>query len=84
MMITRTFKSGNSLAIRIPKEIAFMQNSQQVDIERKGDCLIIRPLVSASLTNLTDVLASFPAGFMAEGRELNDQKERDWPLKDQA
>jgi antitoxin VapB len=76
MMQTRTFKSGNSLAIRIPKEMAFMKISQQVEIERKGDCLIIRPITTKSFANLGEVLTSFPENFMAEGRELNEQEER--------
>ncbi len=33
-MLTRVFKSGNSLAIRIPKELAFMGAAQDVEIEK--------------------------------------------------
>lgn len=38
-MLTRVFKSGNSLAIRIPKELNFGEAMQDVEIERKGNCL---------------------------------------------
>ena len=35
-MLTRIFKSGNSLAVRIPKELAFEDTIQEVEIERIG------------------------------------------------
>lgn len=41
---SKTFKSGNSIAVRLPKEIAFAPDTQVV-IERKGDVLTIRPAV---------------------------------------
>ena len=39
---SKTFKSGNSQAVRLPKEVAFPQNTE-VTIERSGDVLTIRP-----------------------------------------
>jgi antitoxin VapB len=78
-MLTRVFKSGNSLAVRIPKELAFTDANQEVEIERKGDSLIIRPTERRTLAGLAAALAAFPADFMAEGREFHEQKERDWP-----
>ena len=41
---SKTFKSGNSVAVRLPKEIAFAPDTPVV-IERKGDTLTIRPAV---------------------------------------
>lgn len=76
-MLTRVFKSGNSLAVRIPKELAIVQASQEVEIERVGDSLIIRPAGRRNLAGLSDALAAFPAGFMAQGREFHEQAERD-------
>ncbi len=77
-MLTRVFKSGNSLALRIPKELAFAEAGQDVEIERVGNTLVMRQVPQETLGDLMDVLASFPVSFMAEGRELNEQKERDW------
>jgi len=77
-MRTRLFKSGNSLAVRIPKELAFDDPAQDVEIERRGDSLIIRPVASRSLAGVAQAFASFPLGFMADGREHHEQKERDW------
>jgi antitoxin VapB len=77
-MLTRVFKSGNSLAIRIPKELNFGEAMQDVEIERKGDCLVIRPIEKRSLAGALEAFATFPADFMVEGREFHEQKGRDW------
>jgi antitoxin VapB len=77
-MLTRIFKSGNSLAVRIPKELDFGEVAQEVEIERKGDCLVIRPAGKHSLAAAIDAFAAFPEGFMAEEREFHEQNERDW------
>lgn len=77
-MLTRVFKSGNSLAVRIPKELAIAEAAQEIEIERVGNTLVLRPVVQETLGDLMDVLASFPKSFMAEGREFHEQKDRDW------
>ena len=77
-MLTRVFQSGNSLAVRIPKELAFLAPSQDVEIERLGNTLVVKPVVQRTLAGLGDALKMFPVGFMAEGRELQEQRERDW------
>lgn len=77
-MLTRVFKSGNSLAVRIPKELAIVEASQDVEIEKIGDTLVLRPVVKRKLTGLAEVFAMFTPDFMAEGREFHEQKERDW------
>jgi antitoxin VapB len=41
MITTRVFKSGNSQAVRIPKEFQF--DVDEVEIISRGDELIIRP-----------------------------------------
>lgn len=77
-MLTRVFKSGNSLAVRIPKELAIIAASQEVEIERVGNTLVLRPVEKETLGDLMEILASFPKSFMAEGREFHEQKDRDW------
>ena len=77
-MLTRVFKSGNSLAVRIPKEMAFAESVQEVEIERVGDTLVMRPLSKETIGDLRPILAEFPRDFMAEGREFHEQQERDW------
>lgn len=77
-MLTRVFKSGNSLAVRIPKELAFLDPAAEVEIERVGNTLVLRPVERETLADVPAIFASFPKGFMAEGREFHEQNERDW------
>jgi antitoxin VapB len=75
---SRVFKSGNSQAVRIPRELAFDDTSQEVEIERRGDTLTIRPVYRKKLTGIADACAMFSPDFMADGREFHEQDERDW------
>ena len=77
-MLTRVFKSGNSLAVRIPKELAIVEAGQEIEIEQVGNTLVVRPVQKETLEDLMDIFASFPKSFMAEGRKFHEQKERDW------
>ncbi|MGQ0711406.1 MAG: type II toxin-antitoxin system VapB family antitoxin [Rhodoferax sp.] len=77
-MLTRVFKSGNSLAVRIPKELAFAEGPQEVEIERVGNTLVLRPVVQETIGDLTPILAMFSPDFMVGGREFHEQRERDW------
>ena len=75
-MLTRVFKSGNSLAVYIPKEFAIFDANQEIEIEKIGNTLVLRPVVKRKLTGLAEAFAAFTPGFMAEGREFHEQKER--------
>jgi len=77
-MLTRVFKSGNSLAVRIPKELAFVDGAQDVEVERVGNTLVLRPVVKETIGDLTPILAMFSPDFMAGGREFHEEHERDW------
>lgn len=77
-MLTRVFKSGNSLAVRIPKELGFVDGAQDVEIERVGNTLVLRPVVQETIGDLTEIFAAFPKSFMAKGREFHEEHERDW------
>lgn len=80
-MLTRVFKSGNSLAVRIPKELAFVDAAQDVEIERVGNTLVVRPVEQKSLADIGEIFAMFSPHFMAGEREFHEQLERDWPIK---
>jgi len=73
---TRLFKSGNSLAVRIPKELHFDAPVEEVEIERAGDSLVVRP-VGRPLTNVLKKFAAFSPGFMKAGRGTNAERDRD-------
>lgn len=77
-MLTRVFKSGNSLAVRIPKELAIVDAAQEVEIERVGNTLVLRPLGQKTLAGVGDIFAMFSPDFMANGREFEPEHERDW------
>ena len=83
-MLTRVFKSGNSLAVRIPKELAIVGFAQEVEIERVGDTLIVRAVTRPSLAGIGDIFAMFSSNFMADGREFESEWERDWGNTDDA
>ena len=77
-MLTRVFKSGNSLAVRIPKELGFADGAQDVEVERVGDTLVLRRIEQKTLADIGDIVAMFSPSFMAEGREFHEEHERDW------
>ena len=85
-MLTRVFQSGNSIAVRIPKELAIVEAAQDVEIERVGNTLVIRPVQRRSLKGIARVFSGFSADFMADGRGFHEEKERTWgePTQEQA
>ncbi len=74
MTIARVFQSGNSQAVRLPKEFRF--KSDQVEIFRQGDDIVLRER-PASAAAIFDALASLPADFLNEGRGDSAPQERE-------
>ncbi|MDR2876201.1 MAG: type II toxin-antitoxin system VapB family antitoxin, partial [Methylobacillus sp.] len=73
---TRAFKNGNSQAVRIPANLAYERTDIDLEIERIGDELRIRP-ARRSLAGVLAKFAKFSPDFMAEGRGDQEQAERD-------
>ncbi len=65
MATAKVFRSGNSQAVRIPREFQF--DTDEVEIERRGGEIILRPPVR-NLRGAFDALAALPDDFFAEGR----------------
>lgn len=63
----RTFKSGNSEAVRLPKDIAFGEDVELVAV-RSGDVLTLYR-ASISLAEMVQRLAALPAPPSIEERE---------------
>lgn len=63
MSTAKVFKSGNSQAVRLPKE--FRLNGPEVDIFRRGDELVLRER-RQGMAHVLDVLAEFPEGALVE------------------
>lgn len=73
----KIFKSGNSQAVRLPKEFRF--DVDEVEILREGDAVILRPKADAaqrwaSLRAAVD--RGFSPDFLAEGRQQPQDQER--------
>ncbi|AIO75983.1 AbrB family transcriptional regulator [Burkholderia multivorans] len=78
MHITRVFRNGNSQAVRIPADLAYERSDIELEIERVGDEIRIRP-ARRPLTGVLGKFAKFGPDFMAEGRGDQEQAEReDW------
>lgn len=74
MTTARVFKSGNSQAIRLPREFRFA--TDEVEIYRRGDEVILRekqPSAAAAFR----LLASLPEDFMSEGRQDDPPQDRE-------
>ena len=74
MKRARVFKSGNSQAVRLPKEFRF--KVKEVEIWRRGEEVILRE-PKRSLANAFKALASLPQDFMAEGRNDRPPEDRE-------
>lgn len=66
MRTTTVFKSGNSQAVRLPKDLQF--DTREVEIFRRGEEIVLRR-VPKNLTAAFDLLTALPDDFMAEGRQ---------------
>ena len=76
-MKTRVFKSGNSQAVRIPAEIAYENEGQELEISRHGDTITIRPVLG-SLKDALDLLERMPKPSTIELLERTEMPEREW------
>ena len=74
---TRLFMSGNSQAVRIPRE--FKLDGDEVEILRRGNTLVIRPK-KLSWAPLVDSLKEFSSDFMQQGRQQPALQKRKRPF----
>jgi len=73
---TKAFKNGNSQAVRIPADLAYERMDVELEIERVGDELRIRP-ARRPLAGVLKKFAKFGPDFLAEGRGEQEQAERE-------
>ena len=74
MSIARVFKSGNSQAVRLPKEFRF--EAEQVEIFRRGDEIVLRAK-PANASTIFDALAGLPRDMFSEERIDNPPQQRE-------
>jgi antitoxin VapB len=76
MTVAKVFKSGNSQAIRLPKE--FRLKVKEVELVRQGEDILIRQRAPRSFESALKVWATMPDDFFAEDRDDPPAQERDW------
>ena len=83
VITTRTFKSGNSEALRLPKELAYGIGTE-LTLERSGEVLTIRPKTKAphsptwrqDLRAMLDALEALPKPSSIQKRAKIEQPYR--------
>ena len=74
MKTAKIFKSGNSQAVRLPKELQF--DVSEVEIFRRGDEIVLRKKPQ-NMTQVFKLLADMSEDFMANGRCQPSLQERE-------
>jgi antitoxin VapB len=74
MATARVFRSGNSQAVRLPKE--FRLKSKEVEIFRRGDEIVLREK-GKGLAQAFEILANLPADMLAGDRDDTPPQERE-------
>jgi antitoxin VapB len=73
MKTAKIFRSGNSQAVRIPKE--FQLEGNEVEIVKTGSLLVLRPC-KKSWAPLLESLDKFTSDFMKDGRRQRQPQKR--------
>lgn len=73
MTTARVFKSGNSQAVRLPKE--FRVKTRELQIFRRGEEIVLRE-PAKGLSRAFELLAELPEDFLPEGRRDTPPQER--------
>lgn len=73
MATARVFKSGNSQAVRLPKE--FRVKSKEVEITRRGDEIVLREK-RGTMARAFELLAGLPEDFTIPGRKKDKPQKR--------
>lgn len=71
---TRTFRSGNSEAVRLPRDVAYGEGVELV-IVRSGDVMTIYP-AAVSIASMIEKLRSLPRPSTIEERDIEELPER--------
>jgi antitoxin VapB len=74
MATARVFRSGNSQAVRLPKE--FRLKAKEVEIFRRGDEIVLREK-GRGLARAFEILANLPDDFLPDGRHDTAPQERE-------
>lgn len=75
MKHAKIFKSGNSQAVRLPKEFQF--HDKEVEIFKRGNDVILREKPT-NLARAFELLASLPSDFYSTEREDSPPQKREF------
>ncbi len=78
---TRVFKTGNSLAVRLPRWLGLVEGDEVVIVPHADGSLSVWK-ADQSRAAFMSLYGSMSPGFMADGRDNSDQDERDWSVPD--
>ena len=73
MSTARVFRSGNSQAVRLPKQ--FRLESKEVEIFRRGDEIVLREK-DGNMVRAFDLLAGLPDDLVVVAREKDQPQKR--------
>ena len=74
MGTARVFRSGNSQAVRLPKEFRF--KSKEVEIFRRGKEVVLREKNNDDMARAFELIAGLPDDFDLPGREKDLPQKR--------
>ncbi|MDA3788384.1 MAG: type II toxin-antitoxin system VapB family antitoxin [Desulfobacula sp.] len=74
MNTAKIFRSGNSQAVRLPKDFQF--DVSEVEIYRRGDEVVLRKKLQY-LSRVFDLRTDMSADFMEDGRNQPPMQERE-------
>ena len=75
ILTTTVFDSGNSQAVRLPKNFRF--KGKKVEISKRGNEVILRE-IPHDLSEAYYLLTEMPNDFFAEGRKDSPSQERNF------
>ena len=73
MATAKVFRSGNSQAVRLPKQ--FRLKSKEVEISRRGDEIVLREK-SGIMARAFELLAALPEDLTLPGRDKHKPQKR--------
>jgi antitoxin VapB len=79
MTTTRVFKSGNSVAVRLPKALGVKEGTE-MRVREEGGRYVLEPVEKAEKIDLTGIAGSIPWLKPIERDEEYEDLPRDWHL----
>ncbi len=76
MHTTKIFRNGNSQAVLIPSDLAYERTDIELEIERQGEEILIRP-ARKTLEKVLNKFVRFSPEFFAEVPGEYEQADRD-------